>query len=41
MAVLLYSRFPLSLRLVEDMLPMRGIQVSHETVPSWAEKFGA
>ena len=31
-AVWLYFRFPLSLRMVEDMLAMRGIVVSHETV---------
>ena len=39
-AVWLYFRFPLSLRMVEDMLAMRGIVVSHETVRRWAEKFG-
>jgi putative transposase len=36
-AVWLYFRFPLSLRMVEDMLAARGIEVSHETVRSWAE----
>ena len=39
-AVWLYFRFPLSLRMVEDMLAMRGIVISHETVRRWAEKFG-
>ena len=39
-AVWLYFRFPLSLRMVEDMLAMRGIIVSHETVRRWAMKFG-
>ena len=39
-AVWLYFRFPLSLRMVEDMLAMRGIVVSHETVRRWAKKFG-
>jgi putative transposase len=39
-AVWLYFRFPLSLRMVEDLLAARGIVVSHETVRSWAEKFG-
>ena len=39
-AVWLYFRFPPSLRMVEDMLAMRGIVVSHETVRRWAEKFG-
>jgi putative transposase len=36
----LYFRFPLSLRMVEEMLAARGIQVSHETVQQWAPKFG-
>jgi putative transposase len=39
-AVWLYFRFPLSLRMVEDMLVARGITVSHQTVRLWAEKFG-
>jgi len=39
-AVWLYFRFPLSLRMVEDLSAARGIIVSHETVRSWAEKFG-
>jgi putative transposase len=39
-AVWLYFRFPLSLRMVEDILAARGIIVSHETVRCWAEKFG-
>ncbi|MCY1740748.1 IS6 family transposase [Ensifer sp. SL37] len=39
-AVWLYFRFPLSLRMVEDMLASRGIIVSHQTVRLWAEKFG-
>src|SRR3954468_9249038 len=33
-------RFPLSLRMVEEMLAARGIIVSHETVRQWALKFG-
>ncbi len=40
MRVWLYFRFPLSLRMVEEMLAARGIDVSHETVRQWAEKFG-
>lgn len=40
-AVWLYFRFPLSLRLVEEMLLERGIVVSYETVRCWAMKFGA
>ena len=39
-AVWLYFRFPLSLRLVEEMLLERGIAVSYETVRRWAQKFG-
>jgi putative transposase len=39
-AVWLYFRFPLSLRLVEEMLLERGIIVSYETVRRWARKFG-
>jgi putative transposase len=39
-AVWLYFRFPLSLRMVEDLLAARGIIVSHETLRRWAEKFG-
>ncbi len=39
-AVRLYFRFPLSLRMVEEMLAARGITVSHETVRRWALKFG-
>jgi putative transposase len=38
--VWLYFRFPLSLRLVEEMLLERGIIVSYETVRRWAIKFG-
>jgi putative transposase len=40
-AVWLYFRFPLSLRLVEEMLFERGIVVSYETIRRWAIKFGA
>ena len=39
-AVWLYFRFPLSLRMVEEMLAARGIIVSHESVGQWALKFG-
>src|SRR6185312_5371541 len=39
-AVWLYFRFPLSLRMVEEMLAARGIIISHETVRQWALKFG-
>src|SRR5947208_5200723 len=39
-AVWLYFRFPLSLRMVEELLAARGIIVSHETMRQWALKFG-
>jgi putative transposase len=39
-AIWLYFRFPLSLRMVEEMLAARNILVSHETVRQWALKFG-
>jgi putative transposase len=39
-AVWLYFRFPLSLRLVEEMLFERGIVVSYETIRRWGKKFG-
>nr|WP_225890096.1 hypothetical protein [Indioceanicola profundi] len=37
-AVWFYFRFPLSLRMVEEMLAARGIVVSHETVRQWGLK---
>ena len=39
-AVWLYFRFPLSLRMADELLAARGIIVSHETVRQWALKFG-
>jgi len=39
-AVWLYFRFPLSLRMVEEMLAARGICVTYETVRRWGKKFG-
>ncbi|MFW8642407.1 IS6 family transposase [Rhizobium beringeri] len=39
-AVWLYFRFPLSLRMVEDLLAARGSLSPHQTVRLWAEKFG-
>ena len=39
-AVWLYFRFPLGLRMVEELLAARSIIVSHETVRQWARKFG-
>ena len=40
LAVMLYVRFPLSLRNVEDLLHERGIDVNHETVRYWWNRFG-
>lgn len=39
-AVWLYFRFPLSFRMVEDMLAYKGVIVTHKTIRQWAEKFG-
>jgi len=40
LAVMLYVRYPLSLRNVEDMLAERGIDICHETVRLWWDRFG-
>ena len=40
LAVMMYIRFPLSLRNVEDLLHERGIDISHETVRFWWSRFG-
>ena len=40
LAVMMYIRFPLSLRNVEDLLHERGIDVTHETVRFWWNRFG-
>ena len=40
LAVMLYVRFPLSLRQVEDLLHERGVEISHETVRAWWNRFG-
>ena len=37
---MLYVRFPLSLRNVEDLLHERGIEASHETIRFWWSRFG-
>ena len=39
-AVMLYIRYPLSLRNVEDLLFKQGIDVSYETVRFWWNRFG-
>ena len=41
LAVMLYIRFPLSLRNVEDLLHERGIDITHEAVRFWWNRFGA
>jgi putative transposase len=40
LAVMMYVRYPLSLRQVGDLLHERGIYVSHETVRFWWNRFG-
>jgi putative transposase len=40
LAVMMYIRFPLSLRQVEDLLNERGIDICHETVRAWWNRFG-
>ena len=40
LTVLLYIRYPLSLRQVEDLLFERGIDICHETVRLWWNRFG-
>jgi transposase-like protein len=37
---MMYVRFPLSLRNVEDLLHERGIDIRHETVRFWWNRFG-
>ncbi len=39
-AVMMYIRYPLSLRQVEDLLFERGIDICHETVRCWWNRFG-
>ena len=40
LAVMMYVRFPLSLRQVEDLLHEQGIDICHETVRAWWNRFG-
>ena len=40
LAVMMYVRYPLSLRQVEDLLFERGIGICHETVRYWWNRFG-
>ena len=41
LAVMLYVRFPLSLRNVEDLLHEPGVDVSYESVRYWWRRFGS
>jgi putative transposase len=40
LAVMMYIRYPLSLRQVEDLLFERGFDICHETVRFWWNRFG-
>src|SRR5271165_7156429 len=40
LVVMMYVKYPLSLRNVEDLLAERGIVISHETVRFWWNRFG-
>ena len=40
LTVMLYIRYPLSLRKVEDLLFERGLDICHETVRFWWNRFG-
>jgi hypothetical protein len=40
LVVMMYVRFPLSLRNLEDLLFERGIDICHETVRMWWNRFG-
>ena len=39
LTVMMYIRYPLSLRQVEDLLFERGIYICHETVRFWRNRF--
>ena len=40
LAVMMYVRYPLSLRNAEDLLHERGIDITHDTVRFWWNRFG-
>ena len=40
LVVMMYVKYPLSLRNVEDLLAERGIDICHETVRFWWDRFG-
>ena len=41
LAVVYYTRYQLSFRQVEDILHERGVDICHETVRFWVERFGS
>ena len=41
LVVMMYVKYPLSLRNVEDLLAERGIDICHETVRFWWNRFGS
>ena len=41
LAVILYVRFPFSMRNLEDLLHKRGVDVSYEAVRYWWHRFGS
>jgi putative transposase len=41
LAVMMYVRFPLSLRQVEDLHHERGVDISQEMVRAWWNRFGS
>ena len=41
LVVMMYIRYPLSLRQVEDILFERGIDICHETIRFWWSRFGS
>ena len=41
LVVMMYVRYPLSFGNVEDLLAERGIDISHETVRLWWNRFGS
>jgi putative transposase len=40
LTVMMSAKYPLSLRDAEDLLSERGIDISHETVRFWWNRFG-
>lgn len=40
LAVMMYVRFPLSLRNVEDLLHERDVDICHESIRLWVDRFG-